>query len=101
LRLIPERCSLAEQAIQPLDDFLEVDRLAARGRRTAGANRLQDERLVRGGRGTAILFAFLDVVAGEGKAAQVDGFRGYEPLRDCRRLFGFSYAAMGVVSSMA
>jgi hypothetical protein len=24
-----------------------------------------------------------------------------EPLRDCRRLFGFSYAAMGVVSSMA
>jgi hypothetical protein len=25
----------------------------------------------------------------------------HEPLRDCRRLFGFSYAAMGVVSSMA
>jgi hypothetical protein len=32
---------------------------------------------------------------------KVRGVKRSEPLRDCRRLFGFSYAAMGVVSSMA
>ena len=80
MRLVTKGRGLAEEAVQPLDDLLEVDRLASGCRRSTCPDGLEHRSLIWSKGATAGIFPIFDVVAGQGNSAEIDRF-GCHPIK--------------------